>query len=149
MAIGGNQVKTNRIVAVLIAINLVLLVIVFSPLRSAWAQPSTEGIPAVLRGHSLEIVDDKGVVRAQIILTREQTVDGVKYPEGTLLRVSDPQGRPNIKIGADGRGAGIAFSGADPVKNGWYGIQLLSQDGESVIRVVDRSGHETLIKPGS
>ena len=98
--------------AVPIVINLVLLVLVFSPLRSAFAQPSTEGIPAVLRGHALEIVDDRG--RAQIIITQPTTVGGVSYPEGTL-----------------------------------YGIQILSQNGESVIRVVDKAGKETLIKPGA
>jgi len=107
-------VKTNRIAAVPIVINLVLLVLVFSPLRSAFAQPSTEGIPAVLRGHALEIVDDRGRVRAQIIITQPTTVGGVSYPEGTL-----------------------------------YGIQILSQNGESVIRVVDKAGKETLIKPGA
>jgi hypothetical protein len=142
-------VKTNKIAAVLIVINLVLLVLVFSPLRSAFAQPSTESIPAVLRGHALEIVDDRGRVRAQIIITQPTTVGGVTYPEGTLLRLSDPNGRPNVKIGSDNRGAGVAFSGADPVTNGWYGIQILSQDGESVIRVVDKAGKETLIKPGA
>jgi hypothetical protein len=72
-----NQVKTNRIAAALIVINLVLLVLVFSPLRSAFAQP-------------------------QIIITKPTT-----------------------------------------------GIQILRQDGESVIRVVDKAGKETLIKPGA
>ena len=72
-----NQVKTNRIAAALIVINLVLLVLVFSPLRSAFAQP-------------------------QIIITQPTT-----------------------------------------------GIQILRQDGESVIRVVDKAGKETLIKPGA
>ena len=138
---------TKRIAAALIALNLVLIVLLFSPLRPAFAQPATEGIPAVLRGRSLEIVDDRGRVRAQIIITRPTTVDGVAYPEGTLLRLSDPDGRPNVKIGSDGRGAGVAFSGTNPDRNTWYGVQILSQDGESVIKVVDKAGRETIIRP--
>ena len=141
--------KTNKFAPALIVINIVLLVLVFSPLRAAFAQPSLESVPAVLRAHSLEIVDDRGRVRAQIILTKASVVDGVSYPEGTLLRVNDAEGRPNIKIGAGSKGAGVAFSGGDPVSNSWYGVQILSQDGQSVIRVVDKDGKETVIKPGS
>lgn len=117
---------TKRIAAALIALNLVLL---FSPLRPAFAQPATEG------------------VRAQIIITRPTRVGGVAYPEGTLLRLSDPDGHPNVKIGSDGRGAGVAFSGTNPDRNTWYGVQILSQDGESVIKVVDKAGREAVIRP--
>jgi hypothetical protein len=94
-------------------------------------------------------VDDRGRVRAQIILPQPSTVDGVNYPEGTLLRVNDAEGHPNTKIGSDSRGAGVAISGSNPVANTWYGVQKLSQDGQSVIRVVDKNGKETVIKPGS
>jgi hypothetical protein len=141
--------KTNKIAVALIAINIILLVLLFSPLRAAFAQPSLESVPAVLRAHSLEIVDDRGRVRAQIILTQPSTVDGVYYPEGTLLRVNDAEGHPNVKIGSDSRGAGVAFSGGDPARNTWYGVQVLSQDGQSTIRVVDKDGKETVIKPGA
>ncbi len=74
-------------------------------------------------------------------------MDGVAYPEGTLLRLSDPDGRPNVKIGSDGRGAGAAFSGTNPGQNNWYGVQILSQDSQSVIKVVDKDGKETVIRP--
>ncbi|HTO22386.1 MAG TPA: hypothetical protein VMQ10_07860 [Spirochaetia bacterium] len=137
----------KRIAAALIVINVVLIALFFSPLRPAYAQPSSESVPAVLRAHALEIVDEQGRVRAQIILTAAQTVDGVSYPAGTLLRLNDPDGRPNVKIGSDGRGAGAALSGADAGKGAWYGIQLLSQDGQSIIKVVDRAGRETVLRP--
>jgi hypothetical protein len=65
----------------------------------------------------------------------------------TLLRLSDPEGRPNVKIGSDGRGAGAAFSGTNPGRNSWYGIQILSQDGESQVKVVNKDGRETAIRP--
>src|SRR4030095_6786636 len=101
---------------VLTLFNLALLAFSLTRQNAAGAQ---NDIP-VLRGRGLEIVDDRGRVRASItIFPADPNVkmpDGTTgYPETVLLRLINSKGRPTIKIAATERGAGQVLGGeADP-----------------------------------
>jgi hypothetical protein len=59
--------------------------------------------PDVIRGRALEIVDDRGKVRASITIMPEDPKviwKGKPYPETVLLRLITADGRPNVKLGA-------------------------------------------------
>ena len=106
-----NVMKNQRLLLSITVFNILLLV--FS-LRQARAVV-TDGIAPVLRGRALEIVDDRGRVRASIaILPADPHVkmpDGTSgYPETVLLRLIDSKGGPNVKLGATERGAELGGS---------------------------------------
>jgi hypothetical protein len=62
--------KTHRLAIVIIVINLAILT--FNPAHERSA--TAEGVAPVLRGRALEIVDDRGKVRAQIMVTPPATM---------------------------------------------------------------------------
>jgi hypothetical protein len=135
--------KTQRLAIVLTVINLVMLMFNLAHVRPATA----EGGAPVLRGRALEIVDDHGKVRAQIIVTPAQLgKDGHRYPEGTLFRLIDPNGRPAVKIGASADGSGISLAG-DSERREWSGVQILANGTGSTVKLTNKDGREQLIKP--
>jgi hypothetical protein len=106
--------NTQKFLLTFTALNMVLLLFVLIQARPAAAE---NGAP-VLRGRSLEIVDDKGQVRASITLEPAVTMNGKTYPETVLLRMSDPNMRPVVKLTATEEGAalGLVERGASGVK---------------------------------
>jgi hypothetical protein len=135
--------KTQRFAAVLTVINLVLLAFLLADLRPAAVRADAP----VLRGRALEIIDERGRVRAQIAVLPPSTMpDGKKYPETALLRLIDPNGRPAVKIGASVDGSGMSLQG-DSERNDWSGVQLLAETKGSVIKLTNRGGRERSIKP--
>ncbi len=85
--------KMQRLAIVLTDTNLAILISILAHLRPAMA----EGVAPLLRGRALEIVDDRGKVRAEIVVVPATTMpDGQCYPETALLRLIDPNGRPGI-----------------------------------------------------
>ena len=132
--------KTQTLLIVLTTINLGLLV-------HQLARPATSAAaPMVLRGRALEIVDDRGRVRASLSVLPEDPTHmwkGEPYPETVLLRLISPDGRPNVKLGASKRGAGLLIGGeSDPTY-----VQVLAEGGESTVKLIDQHGSERLIKP--
>jgi hypothetical protein len=107
-----------------------------------------EGVAPVLRGRGLEIVDDRGRVRASItILPADPSVkmpDGTTgYPETVLLRLISSEGRPNVKIAATERGAGQLLGGeSDPTY-----VQMLAEGPSTSLKLSNQDGREHLIKP--
>ena len=100
----------------------------------------------VIRARALEIVDDRGRVRASLSVLPEDPKhmwQGEPYPETVLLRLITADGRPNIKLGASRRGAGLVIGGeSDPTY-----VQVLAEGGESSVKLIDKNGTERLIKP--
>jgi hypothetical protein len=93
-------------------------------------------------------VDVNGRIRASIsILPADPTVkmpDGTTgYPETVLLRLINSQGRPNIKIAATERGAGMVLGGES---NPTY-VQLLAEGPNTSLKLNNKDGREQLIKP--
>ena len=129
--------KTQRIAIALTVINLVLLTVILIRLRPAVAE---HGIAPVLRGRLLEIIDDHGRVRSQIIITAPTTMpDGKSYPEGALFRLIDPNGRPVVKIGGSADGSGISLGG-DSERREWSGIQILAEGAGSSVKLTNKNG---------
>lgn len=118
----------------------------FSLLRSGAAE--AEGVVPVLRGRALEIIDERGQVRASIsVMPADPAVkmpDGTTgYPETVLLRLISSKGRPNVKIAATERGAGLVLGGeADPTY-----VQIMADGPSTSVKLSDRDGREQIIKP--
>jgi hypothetical protein len=106
---------------------------------------ATESLP-VLRGRGLEIVDENGRMRAQIvILPAGADESGQKHADTSLFRLIDTDGRPAVKIGASTESSGLML--ADKEREKWSGIQLLTGPDGTTVRLVDRSGKEHILKP--
>jgi hypothetical protein len=136
--------KTQRLLIVLTTVNLALLG--YQVVQPHLAVAATVDVPAVLRGHALEIVDARGKVRASIaVLPEDPKVlwKGKPYPETVLLRLMSPEGRPNVKLGASKMGSALLIGGeSDPTY-----IQVLAEGGESTLKLINKDGTERLIKP--
>jgi hypothetical protein len=134
--------RNQRFTVGLTLLNLVLLLAQLSNQAStAFAKQSP--LP-VLRGRALEIVDDQGRVRANILVHGPETVNGVTYPETVLLRLADPKGGPVVKLTAAANGAALGLSDG---LSGNGGVQLYARDTASFVRVVDKAGRTVMLKP--
>jgi hypothetical protein len=138
--------KNQRLLVVLTVFNILLLVFSLGPTRAVVAEGV--GVAPVLRGRALEIVDDRGRVRASITILPADPAfkmpDGtVGYPETVLLRLIDSRGGPNVKLGATERGAGLLLGGeADPTY-----VQILAKGPSTSLKLSDKDGRERMIKP--
>jgi hypothetical protein len=138
--------KTQRLALALTILNLLLLAVLLLRVSTAVAVAAQQDVVPVLRGRALEIVDDQGRVRSQILITKPTTTDGKHYSEGALFRLIDPNGRPAVKIGGSADGSGISLAG-DSEKREWSGIQILS-DGPTVsLKLTNRNGRVQVITP--
>ncbi|HEX6433399.1 MAG TPA: hypothetical protein VFZ87_04130 [Gemmatimonadales bacterium] len=123
-------------------LNLGLLIfLLMSRTEPALASPQAP----VLRGSALEIVDAQGRVRASIKVQPAETFKptGRKYPETVMLRLIDPKGRPEVKIGASVEGGGLALVGETDATQ----VHLQAEGDESSLRLSDRSGKTREVKP--
>jgi hypothetical protein len=134
--------KMQRFLVGLTLLNLGLLIF----LLQSHTEPAlaNTGTP-VLRGRALEIVDDRGRVRASIKVQPAETFrpTGKKYPETVVLRLIDPNGRPEVKIGASVEGGGLSLVGdSDDTR------VLLHADGTgSSLKLTNKAGRQQLIEP--
>jgi hypothetical protein len=143
--------KTPRLLLALTLINLALSAFLVLQLRSARAVSTS----SVLRGRALEIVDDRGRVRAAIRVFpagparrsdgSPSEPDGKIYPETVLLRLINEQGRPTVKIGASGEGAGLGLI-AGSTTSGTY-LQLTADLAGTSLRLRNEDGHERSLRP--
>src|SRR2546427_4032249 len=93
-------------------------VVTVAPLAIPLARPgaAADGGAPVPRGGALEIVDDRGRVRASItVFPADPAVkmpDGTTgYPETVLLRLINSKGGPNVKLATTEDGAGLVLGG--------------------------------------
>jgi len=134
--------RIHRFTLGLTLLNLVLLaLLVLSQASTALAKQS---VPAVLRARALEIVDDQGRVRANILVHGPETVNGVTYPQTVLFRLIDPTGGPLVKLTAAPNGSALGLSDG---LSGNGGVQLYARDTASFVRIVDKSGRAQMLKP--
>jgi len=144
--------KLQRLLIALTVVNLGLLL--FQLTRAPQVQavspsPAEPGSPApVLRGNSLEIVDDQGRVRASIKLhpadTKYKWPDGrIGYPETVMFRLIDGKGRPEVKLGASEQGGGLGLIGEFDAAH----VILEAQGSETSLKLTTKDGKQQLIKP--
>ena len=132
--------KTQRFTIVLTLVNLVILMFTLAQSHTGEAQ----SIAPVLRGRALEIVDERGQVRARINIEPATTMaDGKKYPESAVLRLTDPSGRIRVKLGADQDGSGLML--ADDSQQ--PGVHVLAKGTGTFLKLTNKDGREQLIKP--
>ena len=128
--------ETQRLLIVLTGVNLGLLGYQLVQPHSGVA--ATVDVPAVIRGRALEIVDDRGMVRASLsVLPEDPKIiwNGKPY--------LSPEGRPNVKLGASKRGSGLLIGGeSDPTY-----IQVIAEGGDSRLKLINKDGLERLITP--
>ena len=134
--------KIQRLLVVLTLVNLVLLIVTLAQMRPAAAQ----AVAPVLRGRALQIVDERGQVRASIaVLPASTQKDGSVSSETVLLRLITEKGRPSVKIAASEETAGVAFVGPTGTKNTY--VQPWAKGTTSALTLKDEDGREQIIKP--
>ena len=144
--------KLTRVLVVLTLFNLGLTIFLLAQVYRVQATgpaiSASDNVTPVLRGRELEIVDDQGKVRASIKIHAGDPVykwpDGkVGYPETVMLRLIDPNGRPEVKMGASVEGGGLGLVG------GTDSTQLtLKADGpDTSIKLQNKAGKQQMIKP--
>lgn len=141
--------KTQRIFIVLSVINLGLTIFLLAQLHRVDARSTDAGsLAPVLRGSSLEIVDDQGRVRASIKThpgdPNFKMPDGsTGYPETVMFRLIDPKGRPEVKIGASVEGGAVGLIGENDTTHA-----LLEAKGvDTSLKLTNKAGKQQLIKP--
>ena len=136
--------RTQRLAIGLTVLNLFILMATLFHARSA----STPELPPVLRVRGLELVDDRGRVRAMLkIFPADPTIkmpDGTTgYPETVLLRLIDSKGAPNVKIAATEDGSGVSLGGASNPTH----VQILARGTNTSLTLVNQDGRKQVIKP--
>jgi hypothetical protein len=89
--------KMQRLVLVLLAVNLMLLALVFTQQRVSGAQ----AIEPVLRARTLELVDAHGRVRSRLNVESDGEV---------IFRLFDQTGTIRVKLGAGENGSGLVLN---------------------------------------
>ena len=136
--------KTQRLATALTVTNLLLLMF-----NLAHSLPTAaDGVAPVLRGRSLEIVDDQGRVRASIKLhPADQTAkmpDGkTGHPETVMFRLIDAKGRPEVKLGASEQGGALGLLGVSDSTQ----VLLQAEGADSSLKLKSKDGRQQLIKP--
>jgi hypothetical protein len=108
--------KTQRVLIALTVVNLVLLVFLLAQARisvgAGGVRVWTNAQGSVLRGRSLEIIDDEGRVRGSITV---HPPENAAAPAGgtAILRLIDENGRPAVKLFATERGGGLTLVEAE------------------------------------
>jgi hypothetical protein len=139
----------ERLTQVLLTAVVVLLVVQLfrgTSLPPAHADAGDK-VPDVLRGRSLEIVDDQGRVRASIRLhpanPKVTMPNGKTLAETAILRLIDQNGRPSVKLSCSVHGAGLYVGGeSDPTY-----ARIMSDLGVSAINLINKDGQQKVIQP--
>ena len=104
---------SQRLTIVLTAINLVLLMFLLAQTRvnigSGGVRLWTNIQGSVIRGRSLEIVDDEGRVRASIMVHPGDPTAAAPSGGTAILRLVDENGRPSVKLATSQKGGGLAL----------------------------------------
>jgi hypothetical protein len=137
------RMNIQRFLIGITLINLMLLMFLLLQTRRI----ETRNMGSVLRGSSLEIVDDQNRVRASIKIQpvdpKDKTDAARAYPDTVILRLVDEEGRPYVKLGGSKEGSGLALIGLTDKTHA-----LLKADGKrTLLKLSNDDGHEQFVKP--
>ena len=108
--------RLQRLLLTLTLANVLVLALALATIRTAAAR----GDEAVLRGRSLQLVDDKGRVRASLeVLPAGTSAHGERSPETVILRLITERGRPSVKISASEEASGVSLAGPTGTSHTW------------------------------
>jgi hypothetical protein len=133
------MMNTQRIAIGLAVSNAALLALLLfrpqiAPALAASSQPEQQVVPLV-RVRQLELVDERGMVRAQLMVA--QPGDEV------LLRMRSARGLIRVKLGANEAGSGLMLADSSQQP----GLTLHAKSTGSSVRVMNRDGGERELKP--
>lgn len=147
--------KIHWVHFILTCVNLFILIFLLTRIRTVEAN---DDVMPVLRGRGLELVDEKGRLRAEIkilppILLGHSGGTAVEaktetYPETVQLRLFTSSGGPNVKLAATEDGSALVLGG----EPGY--VQILSRpaskafpEASPFVKLVAKSGQKHLIAP--
>ena len=132
-----------RLLVTLTVVNVgVLLLSVAQHAAPAFAQEPV----TVLRARALEIVDERGRVRASLSVLPASTADaGTRYRETVLLRLITEQGRPSVKLSASEQASGMSVAGPTGTKDAYAILEANATSSSLKLRAED--GREQILKP--
>jgi hypothetical protein len=123
--------RGRLLLTLLTGVNLALLVWLVGSGREVVAR---QDVVPIVRASAIELVDQAGVVRAQLMVT----------PDGgeTLLRMRDAKGEVRVKLGAgeDGSGLMLADQSTEP------GLHILAKRGATTLSLTDTNGARRVIR---
>src|SRR5262245_56997793 len=136
--------KAQRFGIALTVINLFILVPIVFRAYSA----STPEVAPVLRGHALEIVDDRGCVRALIKMFAADSMVKLPdvtsgYPETVLMRLITSKGAPTVKLAATEDGSVMSLGGESNPTH----IQILARGTNTSLKLLNHDGRQQVIQP--
>lgn len=144
--------KIQRFLIALTVVNLGLAVFLLTQIRRVDAGSvearGADSVAPVLRGRQLEIVDDQGRVRASIKIhpgdpNFKMPNGKTGYPETVMFRLIDPNGRPEVKLGASVQGGGLGIVGETDTTHA-----LLEAEGpDCSLKLTNKAGKQQFIKP--
>lgn len=134
--------KTVGALVVITLINLSAAAVNLLSVRTA-AQPD---VAPIVRTRALQIVDDKGRVRASLeVLRAPAPAPSPGAEETVLLRLITERGRPSVKISASEEAAGLSLSGPTGTSDTYVILQAKGKESSLKLRNEDR--REQIIKP--
>jgi len=121
--------KTHRFMIALTVINLVILIVALVQTRSIAVQT----VPSVLRARAIELVDERGKVRAQL---------NVESNEEVVFRMRDAKGTIRVKLGANEDGSGLVLMDdrTEPT------VQIRANRAGPSVKLIDKNGQERVIR---
>jgi len=136
------KLSLSPFLIVITAVNVATLLFTLFHVRSV----VSEDVAPVLRGRGLQIVDERGQVRASIsVLPAQAQANGETSPEMVLLRLITEQGRPSVKISAAEEAAGVMVAGPSNTRNTYAVLQ--AKRTASSLTLKDEDGGQQLIGP--
>jgi hypothetical protein len=139
--------KLQRLLVALTLANLAILIVTLvTATRPAVAQGAQGAAAPVLRGRALEIVDERGRVRASLsVLPAGTSAHGDRYPETVLLRLITERGRPSVKIGSSEEAAGMSLAGPTGTNDTY--VILEAKGTASSLKLKNEDGREQVVRP--
>jgi hypothetical protein len=128
--------KNQRVVILLTILNVGLVLMQFLRTPTVTAKDDE----SMLRGRGLQIVDEKGRVRASISILKP---DAKSHHETVILRLIDTNGRPNVKLAESSVSSGLALGGET---DDTY-IVLHSDSAESFVKLTNKAGRKQVMTP--
>jgi hypothetical protein len=122
--------KNQRLTIAITAINIAILIFTIAQSRS----DATQNVPPALRARSLQLVDERGQVRAQF---------DVESNGEAVFRLRDAKGAIRVKLGASEDGSGLLLlnEATEP------GVHILSKGAGTSVTLAGKDGQKRVITP--
>jgi hypothetical protein len=122
--------KNQRLAVAITTINILILIFVLAQARSN----ATQNVTPVVRARSLQLIDERGQVRAQF---------DVESSGEAVFRLRDAKGAIRVKLGASEDGSGLLLlnEATEP------GVHILSKGAGASVILAGKDGQKRVITP--